>query len=435
MTGDQSTQEHLSTREETSTKEATEEDLSTREDLLYDWNLVAQDQTPQHDLEVNDETLRDGLQSPSVRQPTIDEKIEVLHAMAALDMDSADLGYASSSSTVLEDIVALLKEIQGAGLGISPNCAGRTIDQDIIPMAEAQQRAGVALEAALFLGSSPIRQTVEGWDIDFLVRTTADAVSLARRQDLEVMFVTEDTTRARPEDLRRVYLAAIESGARRICLADTVGHATPWGVRALVRFARELIAESGEEVKIDWHGHCDRGLDIINSLVAMSEGANRVHGCGLGIGERVGNAPIEGLLVNMKLLGWIDTDLRLLPAYCATVSRATDTPIPHDYPAIGEDAFRTSTGVHAAAVLKAMQKGDSWLANRVYSGVPADELGREQVITVGPMSGQANAIAWLTKRDLDCDERSIEAIMAKAKTVDHVLTDNEIFAVLESVSG
>ncbi|MFQ5557003.1 MAG: 2-isopropylmalate synthase, partial [Acidimicrobiales bacterium] len=286
-----------------------------------------------------------------------------------------------------------------------------------------------------FLGSSPIRQTVEGWDIDFLVRTTSEAVGLARREDLEVMFVTEDTTRAHPDDLRRVYLAAIESGARRICLADTVGHATPWGVEALVRFARELVAESGEEVKIDWHGHRDRGLDIVNSLVAAAAGAHRIHGCGLGIGERVGNAAIEVLLVNLSLLGWIETDLSALPAYCEAVAQATDTPIPHNSPAVGADAFRTSTGVHAAAVLKAINSGDGWLANRVYSGVPADELGREQIITVGPMSGRANAIAWLSRRGLDCDDRSVDAIMEQAKNTDHVLTDDEIHVALASGSA
>ncbi|MCP3993202.1 MAG: 2-isopropylmalate synthase [Actinomycetia bacterium] len=404
------------------------------QDLLYDWNLTDADPPPQHEVEVNDETLRDGLQCPSVRQPRLDEKIEVLHTIAALGIDAADLGYPSASPQMLDDVVALLKEIDRAGLDISANCAGRTAAYDIYPMAEAQQRSGVGLEAALFLGSSPIRQAIEGWDIDFLVKTTVDAVTLARGEGLEVMFVTEDTSRADPDDLRQVYLAAIEAGARRICLSDTVGHATPGGVRSLVEFTCQLITESGEDVKLDWHGHRDRGLDVINSLVAISAGAHRVHGCGLGIGERVGNTAMEVLLVNLKLLGWIDTDLSSLPAYCDAVSRATDSPIPHNLPAVGEDAFRTSTGVHAAAVLKAIKSGDTWLANRVYSGVPADELGREQIITVGPMSGQANAVAWLTQKNLRCDDRSIKAIMAEAKTVDHVLSDDEIYSLLGAES-
>jgi 2-isopropylmalate synthase len=246
------------------------------------------------------------------------------------------------------------------------------------------------------------------------------------------MYVTEDTTRARPEVLRRVYTTAIEAGARRICLADTVGHATPWGVRALVRFARQVVADTGEDVKIDWHGHRDRDLAVINSLVALSAGADRVHGCGLGIGERVGNTPMETLLVNLKLLGWLDADLRQLPAYCEAVSKATDTPVPNNCPAVGKDAFETSTGIHAAAVLKAQRTGDTWLANRIYSGVPADELGREQEITVGPMSGKANAVAWLTKRGHTCDEETIDKILAAAKASNHVLVEDEILGILST---
>ncbi|MDH3499949.1 MAG: 2-isopropylmalate synthase, partial [Acidimicrobiia bacterium] len=278
-------------------------------------------------------------------------------------------------------------------------------------------------------------QFVEGWDADFLVTATHEAVTLARDEGLEVMYVTEDTTRARPDVLRKVYTTAIEAGARRICLADTVGHATPWGVRALVRFARQIVTDSGADVKIDWHGHRDRNLSVNNSLSALSAGADRVHGCGLGIGERVGNTPMEALLVNLKLLGWLDADLHGLPAYCEAVSKATDTPIPNNSPAVGKDAFETSTGVHAAALLKAMRTGDTWLANRIYSGVPADELGREQRITVGPMSGKANAVAWLTKRGHACDDPTVDKILAAAKASNRVLRDDEILGFLSTTTA
>jgi len=355
--------------------------------------------------------------------------------MAPLGIHAADIGYAGADPVVLDHVVALAEEIEREGFDIAPNCAGRTHAADILPIAEAQQRSGVPIEASLFLGSSPIRQFVEGWDAEFLVKTTHDAVSLARSEGLEVMYVTEDTTRARPEILRRVYTTAIEAGARRICLSDTVGHATPWGVRALVKLAVEIVDESGEDVKIDWHGHRDRNLSVINSLAALSAGAHRVHGCALGIGERVGNTPMETLLVNLKLLGWIDVDLTGLPAYCDTVSRATDTPIPNNCPGIGKDAFQTSTGVHAAAVLKALRTGDTWLANRIYSGVPADDLGREQEITVGPMSGKANAVAWLMKRGYDPDDETVDRILSTAKTADHVLADDEILGLLSTASA
>ncbi|NOX21923.1 MAG: 2-isopropylmalate synthase [Actinobacteria bacterium] len=415
---------------------ANEHEQTRERELLYDWNLIGEETIPlPKNVEIDDETLRDGLQSPSVRQPNLDEKLDILHRMAALGIHAADIGYPGADPVVLGHVVALAQEIENENLSIEPNCAGRTHPADILPIAEAQQRSGVAIEASLFLGSSPIRQFVEGWDDEFLVRTAVDAVTLARKEGLEVMFVTEDTTRAKPEVLRAVYTAAIEAGARRICLSDTVGHATPWGTRALVNLAVEIVADTGVDVKIDWHGHRDRNLSVINSLAALSAGADRVHGCGLGIGERVGNTPMEILLVNLKLLGWLDVDLRELPAYCEAISEATDTPVPNSCPAIGKDAFETSTGVHAAAVLKALKTGDTWLANRIYSGVPADELGREQTITVGPMSGKANATAWLTMHGRGCDDESVDQIMKAAKNADHVLNEEEILAALGVVDA
>ena len=403
--------------------------------LLYDWNTAGEVPAPSRPVELNDETLRDGLQSPSVLYPPVAKKIELLHHMAALGIDAANIGYAGAGSQALADVVALAREIGSAGLAIWPNCAGRTTAADIYPISEAQERSGVRIAAHLFLGSSPIRQYTEGWDLDFLLRTAEQAITLARGLDLDVMFVTEDTTRAHADHLRALYTTAIEAGAIRICLADTVGHATPWGARNLVRFVEGVVADTGEDVKSDWHGHRDRGLDVVNSLAALAEGVDRVHACGLGIGERVGNTPMDVLLVNLKLLGWLDRDLRRLPAYCHAVAEATGIPIPCNYPVIGKDAFETSTGVHAAAILKAFRRGDSWLADRVYSSVPAGECGREQVITVGPMSGQANVIAWLTAHGLAHDPEVVERVLAAAKASNHVLGEGEILAVLASATA
>lgn len=403
------------------------------QELLHDWNRKGEAPLPSGSVELDDETLRDGLQSPSVLRPSIEQKIDLLHRMEELELDAVNLGYPGAGPRALEDVIALAREI-GNGLRIRANCAGRTMREDIEPMAEAQQRSGIAIEAAVFLGSSPIRQFAEGWEMDFLLRTTDAAVRLARSLDMEVMYVTEDTTRAQPDDLRRLYAAAIEAGAKRICIADTVGHATPWGVRALVRFIRDVVAETGEPVKLDWHGHRDRGLDIPNALAAIEEGVHRVHGCALGIGERVGNTAMDLLLVNLKLLGWIDRDLSSLAAYCEAASVATGVGIPCNYPVIGKDAFETSTGVHAAAILKALGRGDSWLANRVYSGVPADEFGREQTISIGPMSGKANVIGWLAGHGLEADAAAMDRIFAAAKASDHVLRSEEVLELLEPAS-
>jgi len=297
------------------------------------------------------------------------------------------------------------------------------------------QRDGIPIEVCTFIGSSPIRQYAENWTLATMLKHTEDAVSFAVSHGLPVMYVTEDTVRARPEQLRQLFLAAIRCGAKRLCLCDTVGHATPTGAANLVRFALDVVRESQAEVELDWHGHSDRGLAVVNTIAAIRAGATRVHGCAIGIGERVGNTPMDQLLVNLKLLEWIENDLTALPEYCEIVARTTGVPVPPNYPVVGRDAFRTGTGVHAAAVIKAFKKGEDWLADRVYSGVPASLVGRRQEIEVGPMSGESNVVFWLQSRGMEATPDRIKAVFDRAKSVDRVLTDDEIQAVLESVAG
>jgi 2-isopropylmalate synthase len=397
-------------------------------DLIHDWNRHPGSYDYSGvEVELDDETLRDGLQNPSVTDPAVEEKKELLHLMCELGIHAVDIGLPGAGPRAREAALALAGEIADEDLPIAANCAARTVVDDVRPIAEIVQATGVPVEAATFIGSSPIRQYAEGWDVDMLLRSTEEAVTWAVGEGLEVMYVTEDTTRSRPATLRKLYRAAIECGARRICLADTVGHATPHGVRHLVRFARELVEESGEDVKVDWHGHRDRGLGIPNALAAIEEGADRVHATALGIGERVGNVEMDLLLVNLKLLGMHDRDLSLLPAYCRRTAEMCGVEIPHDYPVFGEDAFRTGTGVHAAAIIKAMRKGDDWLVNRVYSGVPADEFGLEQTIEISPVSGLSNVRHWLGEHGYDPDDEELcRAVFDLAKQSDHTLTREEI---------
>ena len=400
-------------------------------ELIYDWNLEGDRQAPARPgVELDDETLRDGLQSPSVRCPSIAEKLRLLHYMHALGIQAANIGLPGAGPQVKQDVMRLAREIRDEGLRIFPNCAARTLQVDIDPIVEASEVVGLPIEAAVFIGSSPIRQYAEEWTIDRMLRHSSDAVGYAVKHGLPVMYVTEDTTRAHPGTLRRLYTAAIEAGARRICLADTVGHATPEGVWNLITFIKEVVAGTGEDVRIDWHGHNDRGLGLVNSLTAAQAGADRVHGTALGIGERVGNTSIDQLLVNFRLLGWIDSDLGILGEYCDFVSQVTSTPIPPNYPVLGRDAFRTATGVHAAAVIKALRKGQDWLANRVYSGVPAEYFGRSQVIEIGPMSGQSNVSYWLEAHGIPPDPLLVEAIFQACKEANCVLTDDDIQAFM-----
>jgi len=400
-------------------------------DLIYDWNRAGEgDLKPARGrVELNDETLRDGLQSPSVRTPPIEKKLAILHEMVALGIDALDLGLPGAGPHVVRDVLALAREIADQKLSIAPNCAARTVEADIRPIVEISQQAGIPIEAACFIGSSPIRQYAEGWTLDRMLELSEKAVAFAAGHGLPVMFVTEDTTRANPDDLRRLYTAAVEAGARRVCISDTVGHATPTGAAAVTRFIRGVVDATGEDVKVDWHGHRDRGLGEINALAAAAAGADRLHGTALGVGERVGNAPMDLLLVNFVLLGWRDYDLSRLPEYCRLVAEATGVPFPDNWPVVGIDAFRTGTGVHAAAILKARAKGDDWLADRIYSGVPASLVGRRQLVEIGPMSGESNVLFWLQSHGIEPRPELVATIFARAKASSTVLGEEELLAL------
>lgn len=400
--------------------------------LIYDWNLVDAADAPATRAALDDETLRDGLQSPSVRSPTIEQKIHILHLIDGLGIETADIGLPGAGPHVAADVERLADEIVRSKLAVRANCAARTVVADIEPIVRAVQRTGLPIECCTFIGSSPIRQFVEDWTLDRLERLTEDAISFAVREGLEVMYVTEDTTRADPDSLRRLYTAAIRAGASRVCIADTVGHATPAGARAVVRFVQSVVEECGGGVGIDWHGHRDRDLAIENSLAAMQAGATRLHGAALGIGERVGNTPMDVLLANLVLMGVRKADLSKLTEYCQTVAEACDVPIPPNYPIVGRDAFRTATGVHAAAVIKAFRKQDLALVDAVYSGVPASLVGREQAIDVGPMSGRSNVVYWLEKRGIEATDERVDRVYARAKSSATVLTDEEIRSALTS---
>lgn len=399
-------------------------------DLIYDWNTAggAFDFSARKGVELDDETLRDGLQSPSVLDPGIADKIEILHLMVELGIHTADIGLPGAGPRAVKDVRSLALEIARQKLPIAANCAARTVRADIEPIARISQDAGIPIEACTFIGSSPIRQYAEDWTLDRMLRVTEDAVRFAVAEGLPVMYVTEDTTRARPEVLKQLYTLAIECGARRVCLADTVGHATPEGVKQLVTYVRrEIIKPTGKDVKIDWHGHRDRALGMANTLAAIEAGAHRVHGTALGIGERVGNAEMDLLLVNLKMMGLHDFDLTALPRYVEAVSRATGVPLPTNYPVLGADAFRTGTGVHAAAIIKAQQKGDDWLADLVYSGVPAAMVGRRQKIEISHVSGMSNVKYWLRENGYNADDDELcKRVFELAKSTDHTLTDEEI---------
>ena len=409
--------------------------------LSYNWNTVDYElnRNPAnhpHGVWFDDETLRDGLQSPSARNPTIEQKIELLTFMENLGIQKVDLGLPGAGPYHLEHIDAMLSHITENDFKIRPGAAVRTLMNDIEPLVELQAKHGTPIQASAFLGTSPIRQYTEGWTVEKLLTTMEKPVSFAIENDVQVMFVTEDTTRSKPEDVRIIYQRAMEMGVRRLCICDTCGHVTPNGVKKLLQFIdEEVIKDAGykrAEIEVNWHGHQDRGLGVANNLAAVEAGADVIHGTALGVGERAGNAPLDLTLVNLKLLGVIDNDLTQLGAYMEKANEYIEVPLPRNYPVFGMDAFETGTGVHASAVIKAMRKGDNWLADRVYSGVPAGDFGLKQVIRIGHMAGRSNIIWWLEQNGYETPDDLVNHIFDVAKSQRRNMEEIEVKNAVEA---
>ncbi len=411
----------------------------TESELIYDWNSVEKvaPLSPKRPFTFFCETLRDGIQSPSVVDPRIEDKELLVEIADDLGIQHIDIGLPGAGPRAVEDCTRLATLIRDQRLHIKAACAARTHEHDVQAIVDISQKVGIPIEVMTFIGSSPIRQYAEDWSLERLLDMSRKAIQLAVRNGLPVTYVTEDTTRSRPEVLDPLFRNAVQAGAHRLCLCDTVGHVTPDGVRNLIKFTRNLLNGMGRpDVGIDWHGHNDRGMGVTNTIFALEYGADRLHGTALGVGERVGNAALDQVLFNLKLLGELPNhDLSKLLLWCKVTARATHMDIPPQYPLAGHDAFRTATGVHAAAIIKAERKGHAWLADRIYSGVPAGMFGREQEIEIGHYSGESNVVYWLRKRGVEPEPSLVATILAAAKRGDRVLTDDEIHQVIKEHRG
>lgn len=401
--------------------------------LLFDWNTFNIDENkPSYPIELCDETLRDGIQSPSVVDPSLPNKLRLVELMDAIGIHIANIGLPGAGPRAYQDVAAIARFVRDNHFQLQLNCAARTLIKDIEPIVRIQESTGVPISAYCFLGTSPIRQFVEDWDEAYLFKTADTALRYAVENDLKTAFVTEDTTRSHPDLLTRLFEHAIDIGVERLVLCDTVGHATPTGVANLVKFTRAIIERKNQEVQLDWHGHNDRGLGLINAIAAAYAGCSRIHGTCLGIGERVGNTPIDQLIVNFYLMGLYPHDVSRLADYVHLGSQICHTPIPVNYPLVGKDAFRTATGVHAAAVIKAQRKGDSLLADTIYSGVPASIFGLYQTIEIGHMSGLSNVRYWLEQHGIKPNPTLEQAILDKAKASNKTLTEQEIWGITQN---
>lgn len=386
-------------------------------------------------VELDDETLRDGLQSPTWREPELEGKKRYLHLLAGLGVAAVDLGMPAAGARMAEEVEQLLAEIGSARLPLAANCAVRAKEADVTTCANISQRVGLGLELMLFLPFSRLRRAVEGWQVDELLRKLARVVSWARSQGLSVTFVAEDASRTSPEDLQQALLTAARAGAGRVCLADTTGVLSPWGAEQLVRFSRTVLDEHGfTSVGLDWHGHNDRGLAVACALAAARGGADRLHATLLGVGERAGNPPLEQMLVNLALLGAHAHPVNQLVPRLREAARVLGLPVPAQVPILGEAVFCTATGVHAAAIFKAQAQGRHDWEELVYNPFPPSFVGAQQTVRIGPYSGAASVRFWLREHGLPENARLVQAVLEMAKASRHVLDDEDILATIGRLS-
>ncbi|MEU6460056.1 LeuA family protein [Streptomyces sp. NPDC047065] len=406
-------------------------------DVWFSWNDMEADADPAAEAHLAytglffDETLRDGLQAPNVTNPGRDQKLRLVDHMVRSGIRAADLGFPGSDPSAARECLDLARHVAAARHPLSVGYAGRTHPADVHAICEIAQQAQLHVEAYVFIGVSPIRQYVEDWDVTTIERTIRAAVRSCVREGVTFVLVLEDTVRCTPEVLGRIYDVAIDTGVSRLCLCDTVGAALPHGTAALIRWTRRYFADRGHRMDLEWHGHNDRGLALANSLKALSLGCARVHGTILGIGERTGNASLDQLVVNRTLDGDEGYDLTALREYAEYATHVLDVSIPQNYPALGADVFKTSAGVHASAILKAHEKGDTLLKDAVYSSVPAALLGREQDVLVDEVSGANNVRYWLTTHGFDStDDGHVKAILERAKSGRGPLTDAQMRQII-----
>lgn len=410
------------------------QEYPTDGDIWFNWNSVEVDDAGSRSAYSGfffDETLRDGLQAPGVRSLTLPEKYGVIDHMVRCGVRSADLGFPGSDAIAIHNCMEVARYIVANGYPLTQGYAGRTHPSDIHAICDIAQMVGAPVDAYIFIGISPIRQYVENWDIRLIQRNIRDSAAECLRENLNFVLVLEDAIRCTPEVLGQIYQVALDLGVQRVTLCDTVGTASPTGTASIIRWSHRYFDDHNHRVTFDWHGHNDRGLGLINSLTAFALGCERVHGTILGVGERAGNASLDQLIINSHLDGHGSYDLNALRDYCDYAASVLDIKIPRNYPAMGEDVFKTSAGVHASAILKAHEKGNMVVKDAIYSSVPASLLGREQEVLIDASSGESNVRYWLTVHGYRSDdEYVVKEVLAAAKAGCTPLTDEQIMCIV-----
>lgn len=406
-------------------------DVIAEKSLYFEWSTTEL-ADPAVNYALMDETLRDGIQAPYVEVPSIEEKLRLVDHMTSVGITAITAGFPGAGRRAYRDCLAIAQYVLTQRYPTRLVYSGRTHPDDVGATCEIAQQAQCEIDAYSFIGISPVRQRVEDWSVEMIERRVIAAARQCDQAGVNFVLVLEDATRCTPCILSRIYDTAVDVGVERIVLCDTVGAATPASTRALVRWSFDHFRRCAHSMALDWHGHNDRGLALINSLVALDAGCDRIHGTALGIGERAGNTAIDQLILNRYLQHGDDFDLQSLRQYCEYASAVLGISIPVNYPALGSHVFTTSAGVHAAAILKAQQTGDNDLLDGVYSSVPARIFGRRQEVLVDGSSGASNVKFWLTEHGYEPKPHLVSHVLEAAKSANRPLTAQQIGNLIDS---
>lgn len=381
-------------------------------------------------VQVLDTSLRDGLQDAQIRHPSLEEKERLVDILVQVGVEAIDIAIPIARGSHLREAIQLARRIPS---NVTVACLARTDASDIQAAVDLAQGAGRPIETIVFCGASPLRRWVEDWDVTEITEWMAKSVNFASKQGLIPTVATEHTTQTEPEVIKQIYLAGLDNGGQKVCIADTSGAASPISTEKIIRFFRDEVLKSFNDVDIDWHGHNDRGLSVINSLVALSAGAQRVHGTAIGIGERAGNTPLEQMLINLKMARDPKRqDLGAISELATFAAEIFNVPVPPNYPGLGEKVYRTASGIHAAAELKAGQLGLK--GTTPYSAVSPEWVNRETDVVVGPLSGSHNVRFVAERLGIPATNEFIARALDVAKSANRILTDQDIKNIANSLT-
>jgi 2-isopropylmalate synthase len=398
----------------------------------FDWNTPTVRRQP---IEVGDVTLSEGLLSPSVVDPSQPDKRRLLSLMPVLGLRAVSLGHPGLGVRQFSTVLNLARELMLAQWELDASCVARASVKDVASALDVRERSGLDVEVAVTLAVSPIQMEAEGLSAARLRDAAEASIAFAVRAGARVVAVLDDASRTPPEQLAPVLRDVAALGASAVRLADSAGRATPDATRALVRFVSEhLRTRTGRPVRLDWVGQNDRGLALANAMAAVDAGVDRVFASALGLGSRSGITPMELLLTNLRVNGLWSHSLRTVVEYCESAATAFGIAIAPSSPLIGSDAFRTGSGAHATALVKALRAGDPWLADNVISGVPAGLLGLENRVDISPVSGLSNVRWWLARHGYDASDQVLtRELLLAVKQTQRAATDDELHELVATL--